>query len=333
MYRFENPNFLYFLILIPILAIAIELVKYFKTKKLNSFFSKENLGLLYSIDYKRFRIKYLLWLCSAALLIVALANPQKGDKLIEVESNQRDLFIALDVSNSMLANDVVPSRLDRAKQVLIQLIQQLDNTRFGLVLFAGKAYLQMPLTSDINAVMVFIKSANPDMVGVQGTSIGDAIRLTKNTLDQSEVGKKSMILVSDGEDHQDDFKGISSKASDQGISIITLGVGTAEGGQILIDKGDFKDLKRDENGQPVITKFDDETLKSLAKYGDGKYINISSDNNAVNEIKSSLTHLESSSKKSRYTTYDSYFQWLVGAAFLILLIEVFISNNRKTLLA
>lgn len=329
MYRFENQYFLYFILVIPILAIILELVRYYKLKKLNQFYSKENLLLLYSFDYERFRLKYALWLLGIVLLLIGLANPQKGDKLIEVESNQRDLFIALDVSNSMLANDVIPSRLDRAKQVLIQLIQQLDNTRFGLVLFAGKAYLQMPLTSDINSVMVFLKSANPDMVGVQGTSIGEAIRLTKNTLDQSEVGKKSMILVSDGEDHQDDFKSISSKASDQGISIIALGIGTDEGGQMMMDKGGFMEPKRDEQGNPIITKFDDKTMKALAKSGDGKFINISTGDNVVSEIKNSLTNLESSSKKSRYTTYNSYFQWFVGAAFILFIIELFIRKNAK----
>jgi len=321
MYRFEHPDWLYLLALVPVLMVGLELTMLREKKKWLSAFASSSLQLLSNSDGKRFRIKYFTWLVAFSLIVVAIANPQKGDKLMELESNQRDLFIALDVSNSMLARDVVPSRLEKSKQVLIQLLQNLENTRIGLIVFAGKAYLQMPLTSDLNAAMVFIKSANPDMVGVQGTAVGDAIQLANTLLEQSTSGRKSMLLVSDGEDHEEDFKRVSNSAADEGISIVALGVGSAEGAEIPVEGPERADVKRDEQGNPVISKFNDELLKSLAKYGEGQYFDIDKESNIVEKVKKSLVNLETSTQKSRYTTYESYFQWVLALALILLIVE------------
>lgn len=327
MYRIESPDWLYLLLLLPIFVLLVEGLRVMEKKKLLAMFSISSAKLLSDFDIRRFRLKYVSWSLAIALLILALANPQRGDKLMEIESNQRDLFIALDVSNSMLARDVVPSRLEKSKQILLQLLQKLENTRIGLIVFAGKAYLQMPLTADINSAMVFVKSANPDMVGVQGTAIRDAVQLTNTLLEQSTSGRKSMILVSDGEDHQEDFRGVSNLAAEEGISIVALGVGSADGAEIPVEKGDIADVKRDEQGKPVLSRFNSELLKSLAKYGEGQYFDIDKETNIVEKIKSSLVNLETSTQKSRYTTYESFYQWLLVAALAVLLLERWMSSR------
>jgi Ca-activated chloride channel homolog len=327
MYRLESPDWLYFLLLLPTFVLLVEGFRVLEKKKLLAIFSISSGKLLSDFDVRRFRLKYVTWSLAIALLILALANPQRGDKLMEIESNQRDLFIALDVSNSMLARDVVPSRLEKSKQILLQLLQKLENTRIGLIVFAGKAYLQMPLTADINSAMVFVKSANPDMVGVQGTAIRDAVQLTNTLLEQSTSGRKSMILVSDGEDHQEDFRGVSNLAAEEGISIVALGVGSADGAEIPVEKGDIADVKRDEQGKPVLSRFNSELLKSLAKYGEGQYFDIDQETNIVEKIKSSLVNLETSTQKSRYTTYESFYQWLLVAALAVLLLERWMSSR------
>ncbi len=327
MYRIESPDWFYLLLLLPTFVLLVEGFRVLEKKKLLAIFSISSAKLLSDFDVRRFRLKYVSWSLAIALIILALANPQRGDKLMEIESNQRDLFIALDVSNSMLARDVVPSRLEKSKQILLQLLQKLENTRIGLIVFAGKAYLQMPLTADINSAMVFVKSANPDMVGVQGTAIRDAVQLTNTLLEQSTSGRKSMILVSDGEDHQEDFRGVSNLAAEEGISIVALGVGSADGAEIPVEKGDIADVKRDEQGKPVLSRFNSELLKSLAKYGEGQYFDIDQETNIVEKIKSSLVNLETSTQKSRYTTYESFYQWLLVAALAVLLLERWMSSR------
>ena len=282
MLRFEHPYYFYLFALIPLLLVLYLLMVRWKKLALLRYGDPEIVKTLMP-DYSRKRLfyKFLLLLLSFTSLILALANPQIGSRFEKVERKGIDIMIALDVSNSMLSEDIQPNRIERAKQAVSRLIDNLSNDRIGLVVFAGKAYTQMPITTDYAAARLFLAGINPGMVPTQGTAIGEAINLCVTSFGESKKSR-AIIIITDGENHQDDAISAAKKANDNDIRVYTVGIGSPDGAPIpLIINGNNAGYKKDKDGSTVITKMNPEALQEIATAGEGVYVN----GNSTNSLK------------------------------------------------
>ena len=330
MFRFENPEYLYAFAVLPVLLFLF--LVYLKWKKR----ATSRLGetkLLQSLmpDTSKYRssIKFGLKLLALALLFIGWANPQWGSKKEEVKRKSVDVLLALDISTSMFAQDIPPNRLERAKRFAEGLVEKLKGERIGLVLFAGSAYLQMPVTTDYAAAKLFVRSANPDLAGTQGTAISEAIGLARRTFDEDDGSHKALIIITDGEDHDGDANEEAAAARDDGIFLFTVGVGTSNGSFIPINVRGREDYKRDNTGQPVRSKLNEEMLREVAESGDGSYFHISEGNAVAEGLKNRIEQMEKRELEVRsFTEYNSYFQYFVAAGLLLLIIEFLISYRR-----
>ena len=282
-------------------------------------------------DTSKYRpgVKFGLILLALALLFIGWANPQWGSKKEEVKRKSVDVMIALDISTSMYAEDIPPNRLERAKRFAESLVDALKGERIGLILFAGSAYLQMPVTTDYAAAKLFVRSANPDLAGSQGTVIGEAIGLARRSLADDEGSHKAMIIITDGEDHDGEAINQAAAARDDGIFLFTVGVGTPEGSFIPISIRGREDYKRDQSGQPVRSQLNEEMLDEIARKGDGAYFHIADGDAVAKALKGRIEQMEKRELEVRsFTDYNSYFQYFIGAGLLLLIIEFLISYRR-----
>lgn len=332
MFQFEHPEYLYVLEVIPLLAAFFILARQAKRRLLHKFGNTRLMAQLtpYTSRYKP-TLKFFLLLFALAAVIVGAANPQWGIKREKMKRKGVDVFIALDVSNSMLAEDVPPNRLERAKKFTENLIAELRGDRIGFIIFAGNAYLQVPLTTDYAAFSLFVKSANPDLVPVQGTAIGDAVSLAYRSFEPENKTHKALIIISDGESHDVEAPAIVKKAHEDGLLVFTVAVGTKEGGLIPEFISGRKDFKRDQSGNPVRTKTDAEGLRDLAKMGEGGYFTLNADSELIRDaIRQRISSMEQREYEQRsFSEYESYFQYFVGLALLLLIIEFLISFARN----
>lgn len=272
-----------------------------------------------------------------ALVVLALANPQMGTQLSTVKQSGIDIMIALDVSNSMLAQDVQPSRLDRAKQILQRIVETRPNDRIGIIVFAGHAYLQMPLTTDHSAVKLFLQTLNPELVPTQGTAIAEAVDLAVRAFASNEkssdqnTGHRALIVLSDGEDHESETKTAAQQANDAGIVILSLGIGTQQGGTIPIyANGQKVDEKRDENGQIVTTQLVETSLKAIANQTNGEYVHIQGNRNELNEVTNRLNQIEKREFAARsFSDYNNYFQLPLALALLCLAAYAYLPDRKE----
>jgi Ca-activated chloride channel homolog len=265
-------------------------------------------------------------------LIIGWANPQSGGKLEKARRKSADIFIALDISQSMLSDDVRPSRLERARQFTSQLIESLKGERIGIIAFAGNAYLQMPLTTDYAAALLFIQSANPDMAPTQGTAIADAIDLAEQSFQADNKHNKALVLITDGEEQDGDALARAAEANENGLLLFTVGAGTSEGGLIPTYYAGKYDYKRDEKGTPVRTKINETMLHSLAEKGKGTYLSLANDSDAnlVATLKNDLERVQKRELEQRsYADYESYFYWLLWAALGCLVVEFYLSYGKR----
>ncbi len=326
---FENENLLWLLMLLPII-VAIYFYAIVKKKKVYKQLGDEHLikQLLLQYNATSYLRKFLLLFFSLSFLLFAITNFRTKIGEQNIKRNGIDIMIALDVSKSMLANDVKPNRLDRAKQLLYNLIEKLENDRIGIIVFAGKAYLQMPLTADHSAAKMYLSAATPATIPIQGTVIGDALLSCNAVFNAAEKKYKSIILLSDGEDHDEKAEGVAEQLAKEGVVINTVGIGSTEGVQLL-DEGTGQP-KLDEKGGPIITKLNEQTLENIAKKGNGTYQLLSNTNDVSNALYNSLSTLDTKRvKDGSLIKYFSWFQYLLGAALLLLVIELFISENKK----
>lgn len=272
-----------------------------------------------------------------ALAMLALANPQMGTQLSTVKQSGIDIMIALDVSNSMLAQDVQPSRLDRAKQILQRIVETRPNDRIGIIVFAGHAYLQMPLTTDHSAVKLFLQTLNPELVPTQGTAIAEAVDLAVRAFASNEkssnqnTGHRALIVLSDGEDHESETKTAAQQANNAGIVILSLGIGTQQGGTIPIyANGQKVDEKRDENGQIVTTQLVETSLKAIANQTNGEYVHIQGNRNELNEVSNRLNQIEKREFAARsFSDYNNYFQLPLALALLCLAAYAYLPDRKE----
>ncbi len=329
MFRFEHESHLYLLLGLVPLCLLLLLGRHLYRRQAMQLGEGSLVSQLTNHDLSR-RRKWLLALTLFvfACLIISWSNPQWGAKREKVKTRSSDIFIALDISNSMYCEDVAPSRLDRAKRFALQLTERLRGERIGLILFAGNAYLQMPLTTDYAAAQIFIKSATPALAASQGTAMGEAIRKSQESFRQDNRFHKSLVIISDGEDHDADAIETAGLANDEGLIIFTVGVGTAKGSFIPIQVRGNQDWKRDAEGQPVRTRLNETLMAEVANAGGGEYFYLNGTQDILDAIDKKVDSLEKQEFEERsFTEYESYFQVFLGLGILGFLLQWLLANN------
>ncbi len=331
--KFEHPEYLYWLIAIPIIIAAYILARYISKKRFESFANiklKKYLMPLYS--GQRQNIKFIIFILIITLTIIGTANLQTGSKLENVKREGIDLFFCIDVSTSMNAEDIAPSRLERSKQAINNIISKLKGDRIGIIVFAGNAYVQLPLTTDYAAAKMFLSTINTNLIPTQGTAIGPAVKLATQSFGNTEHAK-AIIIISDGEDHEN---GEAVKAVQEavkyGIKIYTIGMGLEDGAPIPIYNkyGKQTGFKKDKEGNIVITKLDDNMLRQIAEMGDGIYVRASNSNVGLDKIFNEINEANKTEIESRvFTDYEDQFQWFIGAAILLLILEIMLASGKK----
>lgn len=332
MFRFEHLTHLYALAAIPVLTLFFYLTRRNRARDVLKFGEFDLVRrLMPQVSLLKHPLKFGILMVAFAFLVIGWANPQWGTKRERAKRRASDVIIALDISNSMLSDDIKPSRLERARAFALDLATALKGERIGFVEFAGNAYLQTPLTTDYAAAAMFIKSANPSHAPTQGTAIADAIAISEKTFGKEAKNHKVLIIVSDGEDHDSDAIDRAKEAHDNGLLIFTVGVGTTEGGMIPVDFGSgLIDFKRDENGQPVRSKVNEKMLTDVANAAEGAYFNLAATTNVVEALKNRVDKVEKRELEARsFSEFESYFQWFIAIALLILVAE-FMMPYRKS---
>lgn len=332
MYELDETKYLYLLFLLPILALIFLYQLYWKRKKQREFGDLELVKRL-SPEKSVFKsvIKLLVFLLVFAGLVLGLVNPKIGTKMETVKREGIDIVFAVDVSKSMLCEDVAPNRLEKSKQVISQLINQLAGDRIGIVAYAGSAFPVLPITTDYGVAKMFLQSMNPTMVSSQGTSLDEAIKLSSTYFEEDDQANKLLILISDGEDHSEGANTASEEANKLGIKIITIGIGTENGGPIpLKENGIVQSFQRDQNNAVVITKLNQASLKAIAQNTKGGYVNGNNTKEVVDYVKNALDNIEKTEfETQQFTDFNSQFQWFLGIAFALLVLDIFLLE-RKT---
>ncbi len=327
--QFQHIEFLFILLLVPVfVALYFYLLRWKKQSALRLGDARLIEQLTRHHSPKKFRIKFLLFISSFILLVMALANPRSSSASTLVKHSGVDIMIALDVSKSMLARDVLPNRLERAKQFLNRLIDQLIDDRIGIVIFAGRAYLQMPLTSDHNAAKMYLSAASTETVATQGTVIADALKMCYAGFNTKEKKYKSVVMLTDGEDHDDNALKMAQALADEGVMINTIGIGSPEG-SLIVDP-QTNEIKTDENGNKVVSKLNDEELKKMASVSNGIYQPFSTADEMVRAIERQLASMgQHTVKETSTANYQNYFQFFLMAALVLLGLDFFISENKN----
>ncbi len=333
MIKFQHAEYLWWLIgLLPLTALFIW-YWYWRVKAMKRL-GDAHLVQQLSPERARFKlvIKFILLSLASVSIILGLANLQVGTKYEKVKRSGVDIIIALDVSKSMLAEDLKPNRLERAKQFISRIIDRMQNDRIGLIVFAGRAYLQMPVTIDYGAAKLFLKNINTDIVPVQGTAIDEAISLAMNAFEKEDKKNKVLIIISDGEHHEGDAMEMAELAAKEGITIFTLGVGSPKGAPIPEYRGKVQaDFKRDGDGNIVLTKLNETMLQQIAVKGNGQYFRMASGSQEMDAIMNEIAGMEKKDFEERvFTDYEDQFQYFLALALLLLTAEYFITEKRST---
>ena len=332
MFRFEDPIYLWLLVLIPILALVRFISYRNQKKKLRKF---GDLKLLKSLmpDVSRFRpsVKFWMLLIALSLLIVMLARPQMGTKINQEKRTGIETIIAMDISNSMRAEDIVPSRLDRSKMMVENLVDHFNNDKIGLIVFAGDAFVQLPITSDYVSAKMFLGSIDPSMIATQGTDLAGAINMAASSFTQEEGIGKAIIVITDGEDHEGGAMEAAEAARKRGMSVYVLGVGSANGAPIPIPgTGDYM---KDNTGNTVMSALNEEMCKQVAAAGGGVYIHVENNSAAQQQLDNELDKLaKKETSTTVYSDFDEQFQAFGILALLLLILEVCIFERRSPLL-
>jgi len=335
LFRFANPDMLYLLLILPVMAVIFIFSEARKRKAIRKIGDEELVNrLLPELSRMRPVIKFILQLGAFAALIILLARPQFGSKLEEVRKEGVEVIIALDVSNSMLAQDIQPDRLTRAKQALTRLIDNLENDKIGLVVFAGDAYTQIPITTDYISAKMFLSAIGPEMVPKQGTAIGSAINLGMRSFSPGEGRSKAMIIITDGENHEDDPVAAAEEAAKEGIVIHTIGIGSSQGVPVPVTAGGGRDYLKDSEGNTVITKLDEDILRKISAVAGGSYVRAGSSSIGLDEVYNEIRKMKKEDLESTmYTEYNDQFQIFAAAALFLLLLEFIIMDRKNRKLA
>lgn len=332
MLRFEHKEYLLLLCVVPLLIGLYFFYQYRRTRNIKKV---GNPGLITTLmpDYSKFRntLKFILLMLMTVLIILAIAGPRFGSKLTEVKHEGIDIIIALDVSNSMLAEDIKPNRLERAKQELARLLDRLDNDRIGLIVFAGDAYTQIPITNDYLSAKMFLSGINTEMVSRQGTAIASAIELAIRSFNPQSQAGKAIVIISDGENHEGGVSDACKKAASKGIKIFTVGMGLNQGARIPVSSNPYnRDFRRDKDGNFVMTKLNEQMLMEIAEAGDGDYYRAGLPELGLSDMIAQFDKLNRSEAEYKvYTEYKDQFPGIIWLAFALLWLDFLILERKN----
>ncbi|WP_282070896.1 VWA domain-containing protein [Polaribacter atrinae] len=331
MYRIEEPIYFSLLIIIPAMIVVFLLVLWWKKRTQKKF---ADLNLLQNLapNTSTFKsvLKLVFLLLGITFLVIALVNPKMGTKLQTVKREGVDIVFALDVSKSMLAEDIAPNRLEKAKQIISKTIEKLGSDRVGIIIYAGNAYPLLPITTDHAAANMFLQNANPDMVSSQGTDINGALELAKTYYNNDEQTNRFLIIISDGEDHQEETKQVAQTLTEEGVKIYTIGVGLENGSPIPMRvNGTMIGYKKDNKGETVITKRMPDVLQGIADAANGIYIDGNVTDKPVTVIADIIANAEKSEFETKqFSDYKDQFQWFVAIGLLFLLIDILLFDKK-----
>ena len=331
MFRFANPQYLWLLAAVPAMMLMYALAARSRRKNIARFGNPHTVAeLMPDASNARRRVKFALFTAALALAVLAAARPQLGSRLRETKSMGVEMMLVVDVSNSMLAEDFAPNRLERTKYAINKLFDGLRQERVGLIVFAGEPKVQLPITSDFRMAKAFARRISPELVEEQGTAIGKALSLAVMSFSSQSERSRAIILITDGENHEDDAVAVARRAAEQGVRIYTIGIGTPEGAPIEIG-GEFV---KDEEGKMVVSKLNEEMLEEIARITDGAYIRSTNQSMGLDEIVDSINRMEKSELEVlRFEEYDERFQYMLSMSLMLLLLEFFILMRRNPVLA
>lgn len=331
MFRFEEPTYLYLLLLLPFLAVFYLYSNYRRRKNIRRFGDPVLLAQLMP-DVSKYRpdIKFWIIFVVIGLFSVLLARPQFGSKQETVKRKGVEVIIALDISNSMLAQDVQPSRLEKAKRLISRLVDELDNDKIGMIVFAGDAFTQLPITSDYISAKMFLESISPSLISKQGTAIGEAINLAVRSFTPQEGVGRAIVVITDGENHEGGAVEAAKVAAEKGIQVSVLGVGMPDGAPIPVDG--TNDFRRDRDGNVVVTRLNEQMCQEIAQAGDGIYVRVDNSNAAQKAIAQEINKMAKADVETQvYTEFNEQFQAVAWIILLLLLAEMLILERKNPL--
>ena len=332
MFRFANPDILYLLLLLPLIVALYLYSNHRRRQNIRKYGDPSLLKeLMPTISKYRPDVKFWLMFSALALIVVMLARPQFGSKMETVKRSGVETVIALDISNSMLAEDVTPSRLEKAKKLISRLIDTFNNDKVGLNVFAGEAFTQLPITSDYISAKMFLESINPSLISTQGTDIGAAIRLAMKSFTPNDGVGRAIIVITDGENHEGGAIEAAQEAAEKNMQIFILGIGSPEGSPIPVERGS-NDFRRDSKGDIIVTKLNEQMCQEIAKAGNGVYIRVDNSNSAEKVLNEEIAKLAKSDVESQiFTEFDEQFQALAWLILILLIIEMLILERKNPL--
>lgn len=331
MFRFGEPLYLYLLIILPVLVILYLYSNYRRRKKIRLYGDPDLLAHLMP-DVSKYRSDVKFWLMFAALtmVILMLARPQFGSKMETVKRQGVETVVALDISNSMLAQDVTPSRLDKSKKLISRLVETFNNDKVAMIVFAGEAFTQLPITSDYVSAKMFLETINPSLISTQGTDIRGAIDLAMKSFTPNENVGRAIVLITDGENHEGGAIEAAQEAAKKGIRVFVLGVGSPDGSPIPMEG--TNEFRRDKDGNVVVTRLNEQMCQEIAKAGNGIYVRVDNTNNAEKELNAEINKLAKADVETQVCTeFDEQFQVLAWLALILLIAELLILERKNPL--
>ena len=331
MFRFGEPIYLYFLLIIPFLVVFYIYTNYRRRKKLRQYGDPELMAHLMS-NVSKYRPDVKFWLVTAALVMVIfmLARPQFGSKMETVKRQGVETVVALDISNSMLAQDVTPSRLEKSKKLVSRLVETFNNDKVAMIVFAGEAFTQLPITSDYISAKMFLETISPSLITTQGTDIRGAIDLAMKSFTPNEGVGRAIVLITDGENHEGGAVEAAQQAAEKGVRVFVLGVGSPGGSPIPVEG--TNDFRRDKDGNVVVTKLNEQMCQEIAKAGNGMYVRVDNTNNAERALNAEINKLAKADVETQvYTEFDEQFDVLAWLALILLAADVMLLNRKNPL--
>lgn len=331
MFRFGEPLYLYLLIVVPILAAFYFYSNYRRRRRLKEYGDMELLKqLMPEVSKYRPDVKFWLLLAAMVMVIFMLAQPQFGSKMETVKRQGIETVVALDISNSMLAQDVAPSRLEKSKKLISRLVEAFNNDKVALIVFAGEAFTQLPITSDYVSAKMFLETISPSLISTQGTDIRAAINLAMKSFTPNDGVGRAIVLITDGENHEGGAIEAAQEAAKKGIHVFVLGVGSPDGSPIPVEGSN--EFRRDKDGNVVVTRLNEEMCREIARAGNGMYVRVDNTNNAERALNAEVNKLAKADVETQvFTEFDEQFRVLAWLALILLAVEIMILNRRNPL--
>ena len=332
MFRFANPDFLYLLFLLPVLVAVYLYYNHRRRQNIRKYGDPALLKeLMPTISKYRPDVKFWLTFAALALTIFMLARPQFGSKMETVKRSGVEAVIALDISNSMLAEDVAPSRLEKAKKLISRLVDTFNNDKVGMIVFAGEAFTQLPITSDYVSAKMFLESINPSLITTQGTDIGAAIRLAMKSFTPNDGVGRAIVVITDGENHEGGAVEAAKEAAEKNMQVFILGIGSPDGSPIPVERG-RNDFRKDKDGNVIVTRLNEQMCQEIAKAGNGMYIRVDNSNSAEKILNEEIAKLAKADVESQvFTDFDEQFQALAWLVLILLIVEMLILERKNPL--